>query len=182
MEMDENKVKAAKETAEYNFFHGLTCCESVYEALHRSGVIGQPEIPHTSCAMCAGFGGGIGQSGLTCGALSGAVMAVGASHGNRNLHPDDDDLTYAMEPLRYNNLVRDFQQSAGSALCKEITRDYRQCFTTPERKAFCANIVTMATELACQYIAMSKEEVKSLTYWFNVAGQGQASPTEEQEK
>ena len=67
-----------------NFKGGLTCCESVYNALLRSGVLSGVD-PKTQ-AMCIGFGGGIGLSGHTCGALSAIVMACGAVYGLSLIH------------------------------------------------------------------------------------------------
>lgn len=61
-----------------NFKSGLNCAECVYDALIRAGEL--KAFPETR-AMAIGFGGGIGLSGFTCGALSAAVMANGAVYG-----------------------------------------------------------------------------------------------------
>ena len=67
------KCSQIQEAAMWNFYHGLNCCESVYEAFFTAGVLTPEQLPYETCALCAGFGGGMGMSGNSCGALSGAI-------------------------------------------------------------------------------------------------------------
>ena len=159
-----DKMEQAKELANHNFNHGLSCSESVFEALHRSGALDGAEIPYSACALCAGFGGGIGLSGLTCGALSGAVMAVGAKNGRKDPRAGKPDGLYALEYRRYNNLVADFKKAMGSPLCAEITEGFhgKAGHRNPERKALCSRAVAAAVEAACKYLDMPGEEVAKL--------------------
>ena len=68
--MDSNRASKFME-------EGYTCAESVLLAVSQEFEI-EYEIP-THMAMC--FGGGIGLTGVVCGAVSGAVMAIGLIKG-----------------------------------------------------------------------------------------------------
>jgi C_GCAxxG_C_C family probable redox protein len=66
-----------------------------------------------SCA----FGGGMASSGATCGAVTGAMMAIGLAHGR--VAPEDVDAknrTYALT----RKLWDEFRAKHGSLECREI--------------------------------------------------------------
>ena len=165
----DDKWKQAKEMAVYSFYNGLSCAESVYEALLRSGVVDEADVAYSTCALCAGFGGGIGSSGLSCGALSGAIMAVGAKHGRKDPRNAKPDGLYDGEYLRYNNMVQDFVKVAGSALCLDITDLYKENYDCPERKDLCAKVIAAGIDIACKYISMNSDEVAKLSWGPNVS-------------
>lgn len=165
-----DKCKQAKERAIYNFYHGLSCSESVYEALHFTGIIDEADVAYSTVALCAGLGGGIGTSGLSCGALSGAAMAVGSKYGRKDPRNSKPDGLYDGEYLRYNNLVQDFVKSMGSGLCRDIVAPYSQDYYSSERKDRCAEAIVAGIEVACKYISMNIDEVKKLSWGPNVAG------------
>lgn len=169
--MEEKDIRTmAVDYAIENFRNGLNCCEAVYEALLRSGAL---KVPKETLAMAVGFGGGIGMSGYTCGALSGAVMACGAVYGR----PDpwgteaEERMTEIQNKYyrRYNHLAHDFVQANGSALCQEICAVYGD-FHGKERRKNCLKVVANATGLAVDYLQMSQEEAFQLPYYKNMAG------------
>lgn len=166
----EDKLKIAKEMAVYNFYHGLSCSESVYEALLRSRVIDEADVAYSTVALCAGLGGGIGTSGLSCGALASAAMAVGSKHGRKDPRNAKPDGLYDGEYLRYNNLVQDFVKIMGSGLCRDIVGPFTENYHCSERKDRCAEAVAAGIEVACKYISLSREEVLQLVWGQNVAG------------
>lgn len=59
------------------------------------------------------FGGGIGHSGLTCGAVSGAIMVIGLARG---VSSDDKEQKYACYELAHSFLER-FTAQHGSTTC-----------------------------------------------------------------
>jgi len=67
--------------------------------------------------ISAGFGGGIGRSGHTCGAVAGAVMAIGLKYGATE--PGDTDTR-----LEANRIVREFirrfEERRGSIACRDL--------------------------------------------------------------
>ncbi len=164
MQIEKEVIERTKEMARNNFISGLNCCESVFEALHSAGIIGEEDIPYSACKMCAGYGGGIGLAGYTCGALNGAVLAVGARYGRKDPKAEDAVCLYDKEYLRYNNMIHDFKVVNKGVLCKEIGADYKEDFNCPERKKLCESVVQSGVEIACRYLAMPDEEVEKLTY------------------
>ena len=70
-------------------------------------------IPHI--AMC--FGGGMGLTGAVCGALSGAVMALGLVRGPAG---NAEKFVQAMAPVQ--ELRRDFEKKMGTISCRELTQ------------------------------------------------------------
>jgi C_GCAxxG_C_C family probable redox protein len=82
--------------------------------------IENPIIPRIATA----FGGGMGGVGSACGAVVGAVMAIGLAHG-REEPSQSRDQAYALTRQVYQG----FQQEMGSTICRELTG---LDLTTPE--------------------------------------------------
>jgi len=66
--------------------------------------------------MASGFGGGMAGAGGTCGALVGAVMAVGLLHG-RSRPEDDRRPAYGLT----TEIVDAFEKEMGSTRCRDLT-------------------------------------------------------------
>ena len=81
----EEVIAKVKEKAKGNFRAGLNCAESVFEAFISVVDI---ELPHETMCLMTGFGGGGGLFGDTCGALVGAMAALGAVYGRREFPTD----------------------------------------------------------------------------------------------
>jgi C_GCAxxG_C_C family probable redox protein len=65
--------------------------------------------------FASGFGGGIGRTGLVCGAISGAVMSAGSRYGT-GAPCEDMDRLYKIA----SSLVNSFTKKFGSANCREL--------------------------------------------------------------
>jgi C_GCAxxG_C_C family probable redox protein len=93
------------------FNEDYNCCESVL--LSSAGLLGVDcdIIPK----IASPFGGGICQRKHMCGALSGAVMALGLKYG-RNTAVDDREPSYS----RAGTIVEKFVEKYGSANCIDI--------------------------------------------------------------
>lgn len=166
----DNLRKIVSDMAIENFRNGLNCAESVYDALLRSGVL--KAAPETR-AMAIGFGGGMGLSGNTCGALSAAIMANGAMHGR----PDP----WAVGPevrgeeisekyyRRYNRLVHDFEEANNGISCKELCEPFGD-FHSVDRRKMCLKMVGKTASMAYDYLNMSQEEAFELPYGENMGG------------
>jgi C_GCAxxG_C_C family probable redox protein len=63
--------------AKENYAQGFSCSQSVFVAFAEEMGVDR----ETAAKIAAGFGGGMGRSGRTCGAVSGALMAVGLARG-----------------------------------------------------------------------------------------------------
>ncbi|MDL2273470.1 C-GCAxxG-C-C family protein [Oscillospiraceae bacterium OttesenSCG-928-G22] len=166
---EQDKRELVKQYAEEAFASGHSCAEAVFDALVRAGVASPPE---GSISMLSGFGGGVGLSGYTCGALSGAIMAVGSKHGR---DPNKTDASERGSELYngyyrlYNNLLHKFAESSGGALCREITEGTGE-WSGPTRKGTCKKVVGDAVQLAYDFLQMSKEEAYAMPYGENMAG------------
>jgi C_GCAxxG_C_C family probable redox protein len=170
METNTDMRSLVKDYAIENYKSGLNCAECVFEALQRSGAL--PAPPET-IAMCVGFGGGIGLSGYTCGALSGAVMALGAVHGRHDPKAVDPairgDEIARKYYRRYNKLVRDFEQAMGGVLCRDITGPYED-WHSKERRVCCLKLIGEAAAIAYDNLMIPQEEAFVLPYGENMAG------------
>jgi len=101
------------EHAVEQFGRGLNCSQSVLGEY--AGDLGLDAT--TACKVACGFGGGLGRTGGTCGAVSGATMVIGLAV----CDPDPQGLA---AKLRTYELVRsflqEFQARHGSTSCREL--------------------------------------------------------------
>lgn len=109
-----------------NFRNDFNCAQSVFGAF----------APHNGLDLnkafkiASGFGGGMGRSGRTCGAVTGAYMVIGLKNGmGINKDQDAKDKTYQV----VNDFSNKFQEKNGSMMCREILG----CdITTPEGREY----------------------------------------------
>ena len=122
---------------------GFNCAESVlYGVMTAFGLPGGDAILRAATP----FGGGIGRAGCVCGALSGAVMALGLHCGR--IAPDAAQRNRAY--ARAERLWKRFVERAGGEDCRDINT---LGFNHPDHKGFCARFVAIAAELAAEEIA-----------------------------
>jgi len=92
---------------------GFNCAQSVFSAW-------APELGldrEVALRVATAFGGGMGHRGDTCGAVTGAFMAIGLKYGR--LRADDEetrDLAYSL----VNRFVEEFESRHGSIVCREL--------------------------------------------------------------
>lgn len=71
----------------------------------------------TALKLASDFGGGIGCTGGTCGALTGAVMVMGMRYGTA----DSPDKTTKLEVYRkVRRLTEEYKLRTGSTICREL--------------------------------------------------------------
>ena len=164
--MEENKDMRTKvsDLAIENFKHGLNCAECVYDALVRGGAL---DVDSKTIAMCIGFGGGIGLSGHTCGALSAAVMANGAVYGRPDpwAVPDEERGNEIAQKYyrRYNKMLHDFETAHNGVSCREICSPWAD-WHCKERRVNCMKLIGATAALAYDYLQMPQEEAFKLPY------------------
>jgi len=103
------------EKAAAHFKHDYNCAQSVlltmqeYYGIHKNRL-----IPRIATA----FGGGIGRRGSLCGALTGAIMAIGLKHGinKPSLKGIEKEKAYEIALKFYDQ----FAKECGSPFCKEL--------------------------------------------------------------
>ena len=109
------------EKARELFYSGYNCAQSVFCAFcDEMGL----EL-ETAARLSSSFGGGVGRLRELCGALSGALMALGFLRGYAG--PTDAQAKTA-HYARVRELAGQFQAMNGSYLCRELLKDVK---TTP---------------------------------------------------
>lgn len=172
---EEQKSNALQYARENQVEYGLSCSESVLNALIRAGIVDLPE--YYTC-LATGLSGGVGASGNTCGAVYGAMMALGAVYGRKNplAHPfeptkkiplEEDYRYYMMR--RFNNLINDYVNHFGTCRCREFV-DKCGGYFEKGRVDFCPNLIVYATELAIKYLEMDEQTNNALPYKHNIYG------------
>ncbi len=107
--MSDERARKAEEL----FLQGYNCAQAVSHAC--AGDCGVP--PALVVKLATGFGAGMARSQETCGAVAGAILALGL-RGGRALGEDRarTEETYA----KVQALQRDFAALHGSCLCREL--------------------------------------------------------------
>jgi C_GCAxxG_C_C family probable redox protein len=102
-----------RESAVRSFGQGWSCSQAVLSAFSKSLGLEKEKAVKISQA----FGGGMARMGLTCGAVTGAMMVIGLKHGRTR--PEDEkakEKTYAL----VLELARRFREHHGSLICREL--------------------------------------------------------------
>ena len=164
---DEIKNLACEYTME-NMSGGMNCAESVFAALVRSGAI---DVPPEAVAYATGFGGGGGGTGLTCGALSSAILANNIVHGRKPpITTEDRAALKEKHYRRYNNIVSDFVKVSSSGLCREIINQFPEGYNDVATRPNCIRICCEAAKIAVNYLQLDVEETAKLEYDPTVVG------------
>jgi C_GCAxxG_C_C family probable redox protein len=101
------------EGAVSRFMQGYNCAQAVSSVF--AGDAGVPEEAIIRAAM--GFGGGVGHTGGTCGAVSGGVLAIGLLVGSSDPEEKETrDLTYALT----REFITRFFRKNGTVSCTEL--------------------------------------------------------------
>jgi len=111
-------MKSLEETVEKavsRFREGYVCSESILMTFAESQGIKCEQIPK----IATGFAGGIGRCGFLCGALTGAVMALGLKYGRNK--PNEAE-AYEKCMAKCQELCKRFESIFGSVYCRDITQ------------------------------------------------------------
>jgi len=101
------------EKAANNFKQGYNCAQTVLLTMREYYGIRESElIPKIATA----FGGGIGRCGSLCGALTGAIIAIGLKHGTNTPILEEKEKAYRLAQKFFEQFVKEF----GSPLCREL--------------------------------------------------------------
>ena len=137
------------EIAKTYFLQGLNCCQSVVMAFKDELKLSEDEIKK----FTIGFGGGLARQRLTCGAVSGMTIVLGA------LSTDGQDKAQAYAMIKA--ACDEFKAETGSLICAEMLSGeiLKDRSTVPEartpeyyKKRPCADICCLAAEIAEKYI------------------------------
>ncbi|HOK05839.1 MAG TPA: C-GCAxxG-C-C family protein [Syntrophales bacterium] len=171
----EEKIEAIRQRARKNFSLGYNCAECVTEAVLSLAETG---LPPEVKKVATGFGGGIGLFGDTCGAIAGAVLAVGAVHG-RSALPEGEGkelVKKATEQLYgrpglyrlFNVIPNHFYEKHGKTLCRDLTAQWQHSWLCRDHALFCRELITEAAGLAAELIYTDRDEAASRPFGKNV--------------
>lgn len=129
------------EVTQYFYKGGLNCAESTLRCLIEEGVI---DAPPEAVRMMTGFGGGM-QRGITCGAVVGAVAALGWATG----HTEPGQSREASARV-VREFLRRFEEHFGTLDCRVLQATYVKNHALKSEGMYrsCTEFVEKAVELA----------------------------------
>lgn len=150
----EERLQLAEEISKGYFRQGLNCAECVMRTfldIYDTG------LPDEIMALSTGFGGGMGHTRIgVCGAISGALMALGTAEGRRNPLEGDDPaerirkLQQEIYP-KFGALVNEAKDQHGTLICGELIADFED-FGCKERRLFCMRLIAECAKLAVRHV------------------------------
>jgi C_GCAxxG_C_C family probable redox protein len=133
------------------FAKGFSCSQAVFSAF--SPALGLPA--DTALRIASAFGGGIGRRGEVCGAVTGALMALGLATG----HADNDETSKAATYELVDKFLRRFQAAHKSVTCRTLIGHSMDTSEGLERareagvfKTICPHLVADAAEIVASIL------------------------------
>lgn len=142
--MENKNIENAPADAKTFFSSGFNCAESSLLSICRALEINSDAVPN----IATGFGAGVSRHGSICGALSGAVMAMGLAEGRKD--PKDNDAKIKLYEKAAAFLDK-FKTEFGTVDCRELTgcnllsKEGREKFTNEKiHEEVCVKFVEFA--------------------------------------
>jgi len=137
------------QTAQERFAQGFNCSQAVFSAYASHFGIDE----ETVLKLASPFGGGVAHQGSVCGAVTGALMALGLARGNATTEKKEETYRLAEE------FIKAFHDHHGTILCRElIGHDLRlpaESQAAREQgvfKTICPGLVVHAVELVGEFL------------------------------
>ena len=171
------QIDEIRQRARKNFSLGYNCAECVVEAVLSVVDTG---LPPEVKKVATGFGGGVGLFGDTCGAITGAVIAVGAVHG-RSALPEGDPKEAAKKAANqlygkpglyrlFNQIPNRLRDKYGFTLCRDLTSKWHETWLCRDHALHCREIITDAAGIAAELALSDRDEAASKPFGSNVEG------------
>jgi C_GCAxxG_C_C family probable redox protein len=136
------------------FNSGFNCAESTLLSVAKVINIECRDIPK----MASGFGAGLGRHGEVCGAVAGAVMAIGFIHGRKDkVDPESKEKIYAI----VKEFVSRFEAEFNCIRCKDLTEcdmltaeGIKKAKELNVHKGICSQAVAFASEEAVRLLSV----------------------------
>ena len=143
-----NNVERAVEYSE----NGFNCAQSVFSSYAER--FGLDQETALKIAVC--FGGGIGQTGRTCGAVSGALMTLGLKYGTTD---SQDKEAKAKNYERAREFMEKFSTRHHSIMCRELL----DCdISTPEGHQYAREHNLFSIRCRSQFIRSAAEILEEM--------------------
>ena len=152
MTMDELMVLADEKGRGY-FRQGLNCAECVLRTFMD---IYEVNVPDEVICMATGFGGGMGHTKNTCGAITGAVLALGLLKGRRDPFGPKEEMGDRIKHLQheiypvFGRMVEEIEAKYGTLICSEMSQPFGD-FESKPRMRNCMEIIAYCAQLAVKY-------------------------------
>lgn len=134
--LDHSMSKAVALSLRY-FQNGLYCSEAILRGFNEAYNLGYPDNQYK---IATAFGAGLGESGCSCGAVTGAVMVLSLIAG-RNHNYESERLSFTVT----NELHDKFRSRYKAMCCRVLTKDFE--WNSAEHKFNCEAIVQYVAEL-----------------------------------
>ncbi len=140
----------AGDIAVSHFDAGFNCAEATLRAVCQVLGMEHDRVP----AVASAFGGGIARRGYTCGAVSGAALAVGLALGRMDASESRNPSYEAM-----GRFLDEFGQRFGSVMCKDIsgvdflTKEGQREYKERVHAEKCCPVVRFAARRICEILA-----------------------------
>jgi len=133
-------MQELKQKAEELYRSGAyLCSEAVFTVVN--DYLGRP-LPPEAVRITSGFPVGIGHAGCTCGALNGAIIALGLKYGRTGPKQDNKKI------IALSKEVHDeFKQQFGSTCCRVLIKKFD--FGSSEHLEHCIRITGESTKMVC---------------------------------
>lgn len=133
------------EVAVSNYRSKMNCAEAIVKAFDDVCALGIG----TNVKLASGFGGGMGQAGDVCGALSGAVIVLGAFKGRPNTPDGSKDDIYSLS----KGFHKEFMQKFMATDC-DVLRKFD--FGTREQGVNCLELISSTAQLLGDFLIKQK--------------------------
>lgn len=136
--MNEKAIRELSQKAEELYRCGdYLCSEAVFTVIN--DYLGQP-LPPETVRITSGFPVGIGHAGCTCGALNGAVIALGLKYGRTGPRQNNEKIIALSKELH-----DEFKKLFGSTCCRVLIKGFT--FGSPEHLEHCIKVTGEATKM-----------------------------------
>ena len=152
MTMDELMAFADEKGRGY-FRQGLNCAECVLRTFMD---VYEVNVPDEVICMATGFGGGMGHTKNTCGAITGAVLALGLLKGRRDPFGPKEEMGDRIKHLQneiypvFGRMVEEIEAKYGTLICSEMSQPFGD-FESKPRMRNCMEIIAYCAQLAVKY-------------------------------
>ena len=146
----------ADELGRNYFRQGLNCAECVLRTFMD---IYECNVPDEVICMATGFGGGMGHTKNTCGAITGAVLALGLLKGRREPFGPKEEMGARVKHLQgeiypvFGGMIEEMEGHFGTLICKEMAQQFED-FDSKPRKKNCMETIAYCAALAVKYAEM----------------------------
>ena len=141
-----------KQRAENLFTNLKLCCSEALLLVLNHGFNGGLSSEQ-AMQLGAGFCGGMGEAGCTCGALSGAIMGMGLLVGP---HGKDGLSKKKFRQLAKKMLDR-FHEKFSSTCCRTLIKDFNR--NSKARMHFCADLTAITAEIAVELLLEAQPDL-----------------------